>query len=121
MLEWSMAPPPTATDKVEQARWFAEEIQPHESKLRGWLRARFTALSLSIEPLAAGEKDYVVVTCDMAKADWVQTSTEGRNPCLGKSMPARGEPRKITAAPGHGCGGAAPARGHDGHAQHGCG
>lgn len=44
MLEHSMVPPPAATDKVEQARWFAEEIQPHEMKLRGWLRMRFPSL-----------------------------------------------------------------------------
>ena len=44
MLEHSMVPPPAAADKIEQARWFEEEIQPHESKLRGWLRGRFPSL-----------------------------------------------------------------------------
>lgn len=29
---------------AEQARWFEEEIQPHEPKLRAWLRARFPSL-----------------------------------------------------------------------------
>jgi RNA polymerase sigma-70 factor (ECF subfamily) len=29
---------------VETARWFAEEVQPHESSLRHWLRGRFPAL-----------------------------------------------------------------------------
>lgn len=28
----------------EQTRWFVEEIQPHEPKLRAWLRARFPSL-----------------------------------------------------------------------------
>ena len=28
----------------EQARWFAEEVLPHEPKLRAWLRGRFPAL-----------------------------------------------------------------------------
>jgi RNA polymerase sigma factor (sigma-70 family) len=28
----------------EVARWFAEEVLPHESALRGWLRARFPTL-----------------------------------------------------------------------------
>lgn len=78
-------------------------------------------LSASIEPLAAGEKDYVVMTCDMAKAEWVQTSTEVRNPYLGKSMLSCGELKKSDDTPGHGCGDAAPAPGHDSHAQHGCG
>jgi RNA polymerase sigma factor (sigma-70 family) len=29
----------------EQARWFAEEVLPHEPKLRAWLRGRFPALN----------------------------------------------------------------------------
>ncbi len=28
---------------AEQARWFAEEVQPHESSLRGYLRSKFPA------------------------------------------------------------------------------
>lgn len=34
-------PPPDS----ELARWFAEEVQPHESALRAWLRARFPTLA----------------------------------------------------------------------------
>lgn len=34
--------PPSAAD---QARWFKDEIQPHEPRLRAWLRARFPALT----------------------------------------------------------------------------
>jgi len=30
---------------AEQARWFAEEVLPHEEKLRAWLRSRFSAES----------------------------------------------------------------------------
>ncbi len=29
---------------AEQARWFAEEVQPHESSLRGYLRSKFESL-----------------------------------------------------------------------------
>ena len=29
----------------DHARWFAEEVLPHEPKLRGWLRARFPTLT----------------------------------------------------------------------------
>lgn len=29
----------------EQARWFVEEVQPHESRLRNWLRRRFPWLT----------------------------------------------------------------------------
>ena len=35
-----IVPPPTP----EQLRWFNEEIQPYESKLRAWLRSRFPSL-----------------------------------------------------------------------------
>ncbi len=35
-----MPPPPADPDT---ARWFAEEVQPHESELRAYLRARFSA------------------------------------------------------------------------------
>ena len=34
-------PPPDS----ELARWFAEEVQPHEPALRGWLRGRFPTLA----------------------------------------------------------------------------
>jgi len=30
---------------AEIARWFAEEVQPHEAALRGWLRARYPTLN----------------------------------------------------------------------------
>lgn len=30
---------------ADSARWFAEEVRPHEAALRGWLRARFPSLS----------------------------------------------------------------------------
>lgn len=28
----------------QEAQWFAEQVQPHEPKLRAWLRARFSSL-----------------------------------------------------------------------------
>jgi len=40
-----MVPPHTVSEKAEQTRWFVEEVQPHESKLRNWLRIRFPALT----------------------------------------------------------------------------
>ncbi len=65
-------------------------------------RDAFKTLSASIEPLAAGEKDYTIMTCAMANADWVQTSAEVKNPYLGQSMQTCGEPKKIGAPPAHG-------------------
>lgn len=41
-----MSPPPTEQlSSVEQARWFTEEVQPHELALRRWLRSQFPRLS----------------------------------------------------------------------------
>jgi RNA polymerase sigma-70 factor (ECF subfamily) len=40
------------SENPELARWFAEEIQPHESALRGFLHARFPTL-VDIDDLAA--------------------------------------------------------------------
>lgn len=84
-------------------------------------RDAFKTLSLSIEPLAAGEQGYVVMTCAMAKADWVQASTEVKNPYLGKAMQSCGEPKIIDSTPKPGCGDAAPGQGHSEHTQPGCG
>lgn len=83
-------------------------------------REGFKVLSTSIETLAANEKGYVVMTCAMANADWVQKSSEVKNPYLGKAMLNCGEPKKADATPGHGCGESSPRQGHTDHAQHGC-
>jgi hypothetical protein len=56
-------------------------------------RESFKSLSASVEPLAAGEKGYVVMNCPMARADWIQTSKDVRNPYYGKSMLTCGAPK----------------------------
>ena len=33
-------------DAAEQRRWFAEEVQPHESELRGYLRRQFPSVEV---------------------------------------------------------------------------
>jgi RNA polymerase sigma factor (sigma-70 family) len=40
-------PPPDSNPAIDQstARWFTEEVQPHEPMLRAWLRARFPSLT----------------------------------------------------------------------------
>jgi len=57
-------------------------------------RQNFKALSAAVEPLAAGEKGYVVMNCPMAKADWVQTSPDVKNPYYGKAMLTCGAPKQ---------------------------
>jgi RNA polymerase sigma factor (sigma-70 family) len=37
-------PPSNDVSSAEQARWFAEEVQPHEPALRRWLRNQYPAL-----------------------------------------------------------------------------
>jgi hypothetical protein len=56
-------------------------------------RKQFIALSTSIEPLAAGRKEYVVMHCPMANADWVQPTGATANPYYGKMMLTCGAPK----------------------------
>lgn len=37
--------PPLSSPNSEQYRWFAEEVLPHEAKLRAWLRLRFPSVA----------------------------------------------------------------------------
>ncbi len=53
-------------------------------------REHFKAVSEETVKLAAGQEGYYVMTCPMAKADWVQKTTEVQNPYMGQSMPACG-------------------------------
>jgi RNA polymerase sigma factor (sigma-70 family) len=44
-----MSSPPTVRDpsaNIEQTRWFAEEAQPHEAAVRGYLRNRFPSVDI---------------------------------------------------------------------------
>lgn len=56
-------------------------------------RTAFKSLSEAVEPLAAGEKGYVVMNCPMKNADWVQLSNDVRNPYFGKAMLTCGGPK----------------------------
>jgi RNA polymerase sigma-70 factor (ECF subfamily) len=47
----SAAPDPTPPADQAIARWFAEEVQPHEAALKSWLRARFPWL-LDVDDVA---------------------------------------------------------------------
>jgi hypothetical protein len=56
-------------------------------------RNAFKSLSAAVEPLAAGEKGYVVMNCPMMHADWIQTSKDVKNPYYGKMMLTCGAPK----------------------------
>ena len=56
-------------------------------------RDAFKALSTAVEPLAKGNKDYVVMNCPMA-GDWVQTKGPTKNPYMGKAMLTCGGPKE---------------------------
>ena len=53
-------------------------------------RVHFKAVSEDTVKLAAGVDGYYVMTCPMAKADWVQKTREVQNPYMGQSMPGCG-------------------------------
>lgn len=57
-------------------------------------REAFKSLSNEVTPLVENNKDYVVMHCPMAKADWVQTDATVRNPYYGKAMLSCGMPKK---------------------------
>ena len=40
----SLPSTPEHAPAVEQTRWFIEEVQPHEPKIRAWLHARFPSI-----------------------------------------------------------------------------
>jgi hypothetical protein len=54
-------------------------------------RAAFEKLSEKAIKLASGRPGFHVFHCSMANKDWVQTSTAGANPYLGKEMAGCGE------------------------------
>jgi hypothetical protein len=57
-------------------------------------RSSFKTLSREVVPLAEGAQGFVVMTCPMAKADWVQSDAKVRNPYYGKTMLTCGAPKK---------------------------
>lgn len=54
------------------------------------MRAEYKATSKEVVKLVHNKDEYFVMTCPMAKADWVQTSEKISNPFMGKRMPACG-------------------------------
>lgn len=56
-------------------------------------RTGLKALSRDLEPAVQGSKDFVVMYCPMADADWIQADAHVRNPYFGKKMPGCGEPK----------------------------
>lgn len=49
-------------------------------------RQHFKAVSTDAIKLAQGKPGYYVMTCPMAKGDWVQSNKQIRNPYMGKEM-----------------------------------
>lgn len=49
-------------------------------------RDHFKMISKAAIPLVEKKEGYYVLTCPMAKADWIQTSKDVENPYMGKEM-----------------------------------
>lgn len=45
LIHWSPSPLALIPPDSDPARWFAQEVQPHEAALRSWLRAKFPSVS----------------------------------------------------------------------------
>ncbi len=63
-------------------------------------RGHFKAVSEDTVKLATNLDGYYVMTCPMAKADWVQKTPEVQNPYMGQSMPACGSLKGVTTSMG---------------------
>lgn len=100
-----------AADNLPAAKSAATELAGHAdmaknaavaSKANGVAKAEKIAdarkeligLTAAVEPLAQGQKDYVVMNCPMAGADWVQAKGKTQNPYYGKSMLTCGGPKQ---------------------------
>lgn len=83
-----------ATAKGDQARLAAKAEAVASSDSLEVAREKFKPLSEDAEKLAEGKDGYYVMTCPMAKADWVQKDKEVANPYYGTSMLHCGGPKK---------------------------
>lgn len=96
-----------ATDLAAKAKTGGNEaLVKHASELAKSdsienARDHFQMASAEATKLAEGKSGYYLMTCPMAKADWVQSSQKVSNPYLGKSMPTCGalkEQKKTSSA-----------------------
>ncbi len=66
-------------------------------------RDHFKMVSAEATKLAEGKSGYYVMTCPMAKADWVQSNSKVSNPYFGKSMPNCGSLKEQKKTSSTGC------------------
>lgn len=66
-------------------------------------REHFKMASSEASKLAEGQSGYYLMTCPMAKADWVQSNPKVSNPYLGKSMPNCGSVKEQKKTSSTGC------------------
>ncbi len=80
-----------AGDEPEMAE-AAEKVVASDSLKTA--RAAFKPLSVEAVKLAEGQDDYFIMTCPMAKADWVQKERQIANPYYGAAMLRCGSVKK---------------------------
>ena len=79
----------------------ASELAKSESIEKA--RDHFKMASGEAAKLAEGKSGYYVMTCPIAKADWVQSNPKVSNPYLGKSMPTCGSVKEQKETSSTGC------------------
>lgn len=57
-------------------------------------RKELIGLTTAVEPLAKGDKNYVLMNCPMA-GDWIQQKGPTKNPYMGKAMLTCGGPKEV--------------------------
>lgn len=70
---------------------YAKEFTKSESLDKA--RDHFKAISQEAIKLTSGKSEYIVMTCPMANADWIQTNQKVENPYMGKKMLGCGSPK----------------------------
>lgn len=98
-----------ATDLAAKAKAGGNEtLASHASELAksdsiDKARDHFKMASAEAAKLADGKSGYYLMTCPMAKADWVQSNPKVSNPYLGKSMPNCGSVKEQKKTSSTGC------------------
>jgi len=98
-----------ATDLATKAKMGGNETLAHHAselaKSDSIQKARehFKMASSEAAKLAEGKAGYYLMTCPMAKADWVQSNSKVSNPYFGKSMPNCGSLKEQKKTSSTGC------------------
>lgn len=83
-----------AADAAKQDKLSKFLVEFNKAETLKDMRGKYKDVSKEVIKLVDKSDEYFVMTCPMAKADWVQTTKKISNPFMGKKMPACGMLKK---------------------------